>query len=380
MKDTAVAGLVESITEIGLLSPITLNEQFKLIFGRHRLEAVKRLGWATIPAHIRAFDSLRAELAEIDENLQRNELTVLEQGEHLARRKAIHEALHPETKNGAKGGWHNNKTDKLEIPESGISSFVASVEELTGKSKTALYEEIQIANDIAEPVKELIRDTPLADKKTELLSLARMEPEAQQQAAEMLVSGEAKSVKDAARLIRRAEIEAEAALPSGRYRIFYADPPWKYGDKLTENYGGTQYHYPSMTISDLCALPVVEMAEDNAVLFLWVTSPLLEECFPIIKAWGFKYKTSFVWDKVKHNMGHYNSVRHEFLLVCTRGSCTPDVSKLYDSVQSIERTDKHSEKPEEFREIIDTIYPHGARLELFARKQVEGWEVYGNQL
>jgi N6-adenosine-specific RNA methylase IME4 len=113
---------------------------------------------------------------------------------------------------------------------------------------------------------------------------------------------------------------------------------------------------------------------------MWVTSPLLEECFPIIKAWDFKYKTSFIWDKVGHNMGHYNSVRHEILLVCTRGSCTPDNIKLYDSVQSVEKTDKHSEKPQIFREIIDTLYPNGNRIELFARDKHEGWESYGNEI
>ena len=100
----------------------------------------------------------------------------------------------------------------------------------------------------------------------------------------------------------------------------------------------------------------------------------------MIRAWGFEYKTSFVWDKVKHNFGHYNSVRHEFLLVCTRGSCTPDNSELLDSVQSIERSAKHSEKPEEYRKIIEKMYTHGRKLELFARSRHEGWEAYGDQV
>ena len=130
-----------------------------------------------------------------------------------------------------------------------------------------------------------------------------------------------------------------------------------------------------MPLDDICNLPVP--SADNAVLFLWVTSPLLEDCFKVINAWGFTYKSSFVWDKVKHNMGHYNSVRHKFLLVCTKGSCTPDVQKLYDSVQSIERSE-HSRKPKEFRDIIDTLYPAGNRLEMFAREAPEGWDVWGN--
>ena len=135
-----------------------------------------------------------------------------------------------------------------------------------------------------------------------------------------------------------------------------------------------------MSIDELCALPVADMTEENAVLFLWTTSPLLEECFEVIRSWGFKYKTSFVWDKVKHNMGHYNSVRHELLLVCTKGSCTPDVPKLFDSVVSVERTAKHSEKPEVFREMIDTLYTTGRKIELFARKTTPSWDTWGNQL
>lgn len=196
-----------------------------------------------------------------------------------------------------------------------------------------------------------------------------------------------KTLSQVQRIIRQEKLtEKTPPPPSGKYRVIYADPPWKYNDTLAisrdglgEAYGPAEAHYPPMTISELCALPVSGIAEDNAVLFLWTTSPLLEDTFPIIKAWGFKYKTSFVWDKVKHNMGHYNSVRHEFLLVCTRGSCTPDVKKLFDSVQSIERSDKHSQKPEEFREIIDTIYPNGSRIELFARSASEGWDVWGNE-
>lgn len=161
-----------------------------------------------------------------------------------------------------------------------------------------------------------------------------------------------------------------------KYRVIYADPPWSYGDKQdTEKLGGAVKHYPTMSIEELCNLPIP--AEDNAVLFMWVTSPLLEECFEVINAWGFKYKSSFVWDKVAHNMGHYNSVRHEFLLICTKGSCTPDIPKLFDSVVSIERTE-HSRKPPEFREMIDTLYPAGGRLELFAREETEGWDVWGN--
>lgn len=161
-----------------------------------------------------------------------------------------------------------------------------------------------------------------------------------------------------------------------KYRIVYADPPWSYSATMPA--GEAYDHYPVMETTAICALPVEQWVEDNAVLFLWATSPILEEAFQVLKAWGFTYKAQFIWDKIKHNMGHYNSVRHELLLICTRGSCQPDVKQLIDSVQSIERSDKHSQKPVEFYDIIETLYTHGRRLELFHRGEVrEGWDCTG---
>ncbi len=176
-------------------------------------------------------------------------------------------------------------------------------------------------------------------------------------------------------------IKEAAALPDAKYRIIYADPPWPYDDTgvtTSPSYGGTKWHYPSMTAEELCALPVGAMADADSVLFMWATSPKLPEALRIIEAWGFDYKTSFVWDKVKHNFGYYNSVRHEFLLIAGRGRATPDTKTLYDSVQTIERTE-HSVKPEEFRAIIDDLYPVGRRIELFARREAAGWERWGNE-
>lgn len=189
------------------------------------------------------------------------------------------------------------------------------------------------------------------------------------------------SVRELRSEIRKDGIEFKKTKPlTGKYRIVYADPPWNYGDKQdTPLLGGAQKHYPTMTIEQLCQMPINDITEDNAVLFLWVTSPILNECFDVINAWGFDYKSSFVWDKIKHNMGHYNSVRHEFLLICTKGSCTPDVLKLHDSVISEERTE-HSKKPDIFRAIIDEIYTFGSKIELFARDEHDGWYSWGNEV
>jgi N6-adenosine-specific RNA methylase IME4 len=182
---------------------------------------------------------------------------------------------------------------------------------------------------------------------------------------------------------KRNESKPTPKIPDNTYRVFYADPPWKYnsGDQHSKEEQNTTLgtHYGSMSIMEMCALPIRSMTQDNSVLFMWVTSPLLAECFEVIKSWGFEYKTSIVWDKMAHNVGHYVSVRHEFLLICTRGSCTPDIDKLLPSVVS-EKRGEHSVKPESFRTMIDTMYPLGDRIELFARRPAKGWKVWGNDV
>ena len=182
--------------------------------------------------------------------------------------------------------------------------------------------------------------------------------------------------------VTKNEFKVDIFNTNEKFRVIYADPAWSYNDKQeTPQLGGAAKHYDTMSISELCQLPVKNISEKNSVLFLWVTSPLLEDAFQVINAWGFKYKTSFIWDKVKHNMGHYNSVRHEILLIATKGSCVPDNKKLYDSVQCIERNDNHSEKPIEFLNIIDDIYQYGNKIEMFCRKiKKQNWYGWGNEL
>jgi N6-adenosine-specific RNA methylase IME4 len=214
--------------------------------------------------------------------------------------------------------------------------------------------------------------------KKDTIALASTSPENQTKVMSLIDKGEAKTFQDAKRVIAADNVK-EIPQVKGKYKIVLADPPWEYGGSMNITYGTADKHYPTMSLDKICSLPIKELSEDNAVLFLWTTSPLLEDSFKVINSWGFKYKASFIWDKVKHVMGHYNSVRHEFLLVATKGSCTPEVMKLHDSVVSIERIE-HSAKPEVFREYIDEIYPSGARIELFARTKVSNWDSWGNQV
>lgn len=164
-------------------------------------------------------------------------------------------------------------------------------------------------------------------------------------------------------------------LPDGVFRVLYADPPWRYA-QVIDKYGPAERHYATMETPDIMAVPVQERAAPDSVLFLWSTVPKHEEALDVMAAWGFAFRAMFVWDKVLHNYGHYNSVRHGMLLLGRRGQ-PPPVKRLLDSVVVEERT-AHSRKPERFREIIDEMYPplEGRlvdRIELFARGAVPKW-------
>ena len=179
---------------------------------------------------------------------------------------------------------------------------------------------------------------------------------------------------------RRSKEAARIAPPKGKYRVLYADPPWEYGDSR-ENLASKDAvirQYQTMSLEEICELPIGELTHDNAVLFLWATSPLIEYGLEVCEAWGFDYKASFVWDKMSPVFGHYVDVRHELLLIATRGSCLPDSSKLTNSVQRIKRG-KHSEKPTEFYSIIESMYTTGPYIELFGRSKRKKWKTWGNQ-
>jgi N6-adenosine-specific RNA methylase IME4 len=171
-----------------------------------------------------------------------------------------------------------------------------------------------------------------------------------------------------------------SSLPLGVFNVLYADPAWPYDN--TGVHGSAEKHYDTMSIEDICSmkLPVA----DNAVLFLWVTNPMLEVAFQVVHAWGFEYKTNIVWVKTnleKPGVGFYVRGRHELLFICTKGSFLPDqVGK--EPLGSVVTADiqEHSRKPELFYDIIERMYPKQRYLELFARRTRSGWSSWGDQL
>lgn len=360
--------LAESIADIGLLQPIGVTPENMLVFGERRLRAVRDLlHWDTIAVRVVDIESIV--LGEHAENELRKDFTISERvaiGEQLER--ILGERRGRPSEEISKNFYElkGQRTDELAAEKAGFGNHVTyrQAKEIIDKGTSDLVRAMDA---------ELIPVSRAA-------SLLDASPEFQKAVVKKLESGEAARPMEAIRQVKAETIrKKEAVMPSGKYRVLYADPPWSYGNTMPDDFREQRDHYPVMSLEEICALPIESMAEDDAVLFLWVTSPILEESFEVVHAWGFQYKATFIWDKVKHNMGHYNSVRHEILLVCTRGSCQPDVRKLFDSVVTEERTE-HSRKPEVFYDIIETTYPHGARVELFARRSRKGWQVYGNDI
>ena len=165
-------------------------------------------------------------------------------------------------------------------------------------------------------------------------------------------------------------------MPVGKYGVIYVDPPWRYEFSKTEN-REIENQYPTMTLDDICLMKIP--AADDCVLFMWTTSPKLQDAFSVLKAWEFEYKTCLVWVKDKIGMGYYFRQRHELLLVATRGHPgVPATHDCADSVFSAPRT-KHSEKPNGVRDLILRMYPEHKKIELFARASAEGWDSWGNE-
>lgn len=184
------------------------------------------------------------------------------------------------------------------------------------------------------------------------------------------------AVKQIARKERYAAIGPAPSLPGGTFDLIYADPPWQLGSPSSPN--SPEQHYPTLPTGSIAELAVP--AAKDAVLFLWAVSSLLRDALEVISAWEFTPKTNLVWVKPSIGLGNYLRNRHELLLLATRGRYpTPPPDRRPDSVVEARRG-RHSEKPNCFYELIEQMYPHAQRLELFARgKHRPGWSAWGNE-
>ena len=225
-----VKELADSIRELGLLNPLTIDRDYVLIAGLHRLEAVKALGWEDVECTVSSLEGLAAELAEIDENIVRSDISTLEYGEILLRRKEIYETLHPETKEGIAQAISMNRTlgnnvsDKMSVTS---KSFVQDTAEKLGVVPRTIERQIQTAKNLTPETKEIIKKSDQKISKKAALKLSRLEPEQQKEAAALLAAKEIRTVDEYTAKVKgaqEAESPAQSNLPDRLPEPQYIEP------------------------------------------------------------------------------------------------------------------------------------------------------------
>jgi N6-adenosine-specific RNA methylase IME4 len=159
-----------------------------------------------------------------------------------------------------------------------------------------------------------------------------------------------------------------------KYRTILADPPW---DVQQKGDRGAEKHYPLMTLDQIATLPVADLAEDDAHLWLWVTNGTFRQGYDIAEAWGFTVRSPLTWVKFRLGLGAYLRNSTEHLLFATRGHAPVQFRSQPTWINA--PVQDHSHKPEEQYALIERVSP-GPYLELFARRHQPGWHAWGNQI
>lgn len=172
-------------------------------------------------------------------------------------------------------------------------------------------------------------------------------------------------------------------LPDKKYSLIYADPPWSYRDKGNAGQRGSSHKYACMNLTEICALPIASIAAPDCLLAMWWVPPMPREALMVIDAWGFRLRTmkGLTWHKKTKNglshfgMGHWTRSNSEDCLFATKGRpkrVNAGVSQIIEAVKG-----RHSEKPAGARERLVRLMGDIPRIELFARAEVAGWDVWG---
>lgn len=343
-----VRSLVTSIEAIGLLQPIVVTPDNKLIAGCRRIEAFKHLGREKIPVRVLALDELV--YGECAENMERMDFTPSECwaiGEAVAEkhRKA---AKNSKVEAGKVHGKGQIGSPKLREPKHARESntLTAKTVGLSGTTYQRIGEIVEAAK--AEPE----RFGPLLDK--------------------MNRTGRVAGMYKQLKVARQSEaIEAEAPpLPAGPFRVIVADPPWRYDNRVEDPSHRNALPYASMSIDDIKGFLPAGLAHDDCVLWLWTTNAHMDEAFDVARAWGFNPKTILTWVKQKMGTGDWLRGKTEHCLMCIKGK--PTIRLTNQTTVLMADAGKHSAKPDEFYAMVDELCP-GSKVELFQRASRDGY-------
>jgi N6-adenosine-specific RNA methylase IME4/ParB-like chromosome segregation protein Spo0J len=352
--------LAASIQELGLLHPVVITAGGVLIAGRRRLEACKRLGHKAIHANIvedleDAVDFLKA---QSDENSVRKDLLP---SEAVALAKAFEEE---EKKAAAQRAEEGRKRGGLIRQGSLVENYPQPDR---GKTRDRVAVKCGWSGRTLEKAKAVV---DAAEQEPEKYSLFLEEMDRTER-----VDG----VYRLLQRTRQAEAIAneEPLLPKGPFRVIVADPPWHFTKRAKDPSQRGQVPYPTMTIEEIKAIRVADIAHEDTILWLWTTNAHLPDAFGVIESWGFIYKTCLTWVKDRMGLGDWLRGQTEHCLLAVRGN--PVIQLINQTTVLYAPVGEHSEKPEEFYQLVEVMCP-GAKVDLFARKTRVGWAAFGDEV
>jgi N6-adenosine-specific RNA methylase IME4 len=169
------------------------------------------------------------------------------------------------------------------------------------------------------------------------------------------------------------------------YDVILADPPWRFRTwNETNQEKSASKHYDLMTLADIKAMPVQQLASSDCLLAMWAVQAMLDQALEVMRAWGFKFKTSGAWAKQSSTgskwafgTGYLFRCSAEFFLIGTRGNPRSAVRDVRNLIVAPVR--EHSRKPEDLHVSLERMFPDAKRCELFARAERPGWDAWGNQ-
>jgi len=338
-----------SILEVGILHPIVVDEDYRLVAGHIRLEACRSLGWRTIPIHV--VPLVDRVSGEIHENIVRKGFTVSEMVA-IKRYYAPEIASEAKTRQGTRTDLGKELSGNIPQSSGKTRDIVAKLVGVSGRTLEKAEDIVEVAEADPETFGDILKDVD---------------------------SGKTSISHAHTKIKRRQKHIDPPSLPEGIFDIILADPPWPYYLPLR---GAPDAHYKTMSLEDICSLEVEgvsiqEKIADNAILFLWATNPQNKVAHRVIESWGFTYVTNMAWVKDRWGTGYYLRGKHELLLIAKRGDIPPPIEEVRPSSVLNAPVREHSRKPDEVYDMIEKMYPNRRYLELFARNVREGWTAWG---
>jgi N6-adenosine-specific RNA methylase IME4 len=374
MTETEFAGLCESVRANGLREPIlTVSgpDGVVILDGRNRYRACQAVGVEPRYVPYEGADDEETLLNLIlDRNLHRRHLNDGQRA-MLAARVANLSKGRPKKNASIEAFTQTRNAQKFKVGRSAVQRAAVVIE----RGLPALQETVD-EGDVPVSVAEKVARMPEREQVKFVYEVGRKQRPPHQVLAVMR--------RDAQ---RQAIIGKSVAPPQGiagrRFPVVLADPPYRYEvTPMGHTARSIENHYPTMPLTEICALPVRNVVMDDAVLFLWVPSPQDAAGHNVLNAWGFTYRSKLIWDKDRIGMGDYFRQQHEELWLGTRGNLPlPEPDTRPPSVFRSARTE-HSRKPDEIYAMIAAMYPGLPALELFARPGAErdGWLRLGNEI